>query len=533
MKKVWAFVLFGLVASVFGASGPSAEAQASYQRISGEGSSWSAGAIDAMRVNVKQFGITVDYNPSGSSAGRKNFLNGTVDYAASDIPFQFQPEDGSAPENPAPGSYAYIPVTAGGTSFIYNLKINGQRVTNLRLSGENVTKLFTGAITRWNDPAIAADNPALKLPDRPVVPVVRSDGSGSTAQFTRWMISQHGPLWTDYCKRSGRAPACGATSTYPTIAGMKAQAGDLGITGYVTQGFAEGSIGYVNYSYAIGSRFPVAKVLNKAGYYTEPSPTNVSVSLLKARINTDAGSPEYLTQILDGVYNDTDPRNYQLSSYSYFILPTTIRGQFNAAKGRTLGAFTYYAMCQAQQQSASLGYSPLPINLVSASLDQIRKIPGVEVQSVDVKSCNNPTFSPDGTNLLAKNAPFPSDCDKINVTQCATGTGGAANQATATSSGAGSANSASGSGAGAPGAESAATATAASGTDCDPATEDCTEANSGGSGNSVASAIPVSLAAPGGWTSSQTLAILVVLLLAMVIVGPAIGIQYFSKRNQK
>jgi len=289
----------------------------------------------------------------------------------------------------------------------------------------------------------------------------------------------------------------------------------------------------VNYSYAIGSRFPVAKVLNKAGYYTEPSPTNVSVSLLKARINTDAGSPEYLTQILDGVYNDTDPRNYQLSSYSYFILPTTIRGQFNAAKGRTLGAFTYYAMCQAQQQSASLGYSPLPINLVSASLDQIRKIPGVEVQSVDVKSCNNPTFSPDGTNLLAKNAPFPSDCDKINVTQCATGTGGAANQATATSSGAGSANSASGSGAGAPGAESAATATAASGTDCDPATEDCTEANSGGSGNSVASAIPVSLAAPGGWTSSQTLAILVVLLLAMVIVGPAIGIQYFSKRNQK
>ncbi len=78
-----------------------------------------------MRVNVKQFGITVDYNPSGSSAGRKNFLNGTVDFAASDIPFQFEPEDGSAPENPAPGSYAYIPVTAGGTAFMYNL--NDQR----------------------------------------------------------------------------------------------------------------------------------------------------------------------------------------------------------------------------------------------------------------------------------------------------------------------------------------------------------------------------------------------------------------------
>ena len=133
---------------------PGRRAATNYQRISGEGSSWAANAIDAMRVNVKQFGITVDYNPSGSTAGRKNFLNGTVDFAASDIPFQFEPEDGSAPENPAPGSYAYMPVTAGGTAFMYNLKINGQRVTNLRLSGENVAKIFTGVITKWNDPAI-------------------------------------------------------------------------------------------------------------------------------------------------------------------------------------------------------------------------------------------------------------------------------------------------------------------------------------------------------------------------------------------
>ena len=169
-----------------------------------------------MRVNVKQFGITVDYNPSGSTSGRKNFLNGTVDFAASDIPFQFQPEDGSAPENPA-GSYAYMPIIAGGTSFIYNLKINGQRVTNLRLSGENVTKIFTGVITNWNDPAIAADNPGLRLPDKTIVPVVRSEGSGSTAQFTLWMIEQHGGLWNDYCNRTGRGRPVGRRrSTRPS-----------------------------------------------------------------------------------------------------------------------------------------------------------------------------------------------------------------------------------------------------------------------------------------------------------------------------
>jgi len=401
------------------------EAQASYQRISGEGSSWSANAIDAMRVNVRQFGITVDFNPSGSSAGRKNFLNGTVDFAASDIPFQFAPEDGSPPENPAPGSYAYIPVTAGGTAFMYNLVINGQRVTNLRLSGENVSKIFTGVIKQWNDPAIVADNPGLTMPARAIVPVVRSDGSGATAQFTLWMIAKHKPIWDAYCQASGKAPRCGSTSFYPTPPGGIAQGGDIGVAGYVSQGFAEGAIGYVNYSYALNVEFPVVKLLNAAGYYTEPTPENVAVSLLQAKINNDESNPAtFLTQDLSGVYNDVDPRNYQLSSYSYFILPTKVAGQFNEAKGRTLAAFTYYAMCQAQQQSASLGYSPLPINLVTASLDQIAKIPGAEVQDINVQSCNNPTFSASGENVLAAQAPQPQECDRQGPAQCATGTGG-------------------------------------------------------------------------------------------------------------
>lgn len=404
-----------------------------YQRISGEGSSWAANFIDAMRVNVKQFGITVDYNPSGSSSGRKNYLNGTVDFAASDIPFQFKPEDGSAPENPAPGSYAYMPVVAGGTALMYNLIINGKRVTNLRLSGENVVKIFTGAIKTWNDPSLQADNPGLVMPGRAIVPVVRSDGSGSTAQFTKWMISRYPALWNDYCKRSGRAPACGFTSYYPTIPGMIGQNGDLGVSGYVAQNFAEGAIGYVNFSYALGSQFPVAKVLNAAGYYTEPTPENVAVSLLKAKINKNEADPTvYLTQDLEGVFADNDPRNYQLSSYSYFILPTKVGGQFNEAKGKTLGDFAYYMMCQGQQQSASLGYSPMPINLVQASFEQIAKIPGVVVESIDIKTCKNPTFAADGSNTLAKNAPQPQACDKKgSVSQCPNGTGGMRNVPTA------------------------------------------------------------------------------------------------------
>ena len=553
-------VVVALVAASSGLS--NADAAESYQRISGEGSSWAANAIDAMRVNVRQFGITVDYNPSGSTAGRKNFLNGTVDYAASDIPFQFNPEDGSAPERPAPGSYAYMPITAGGTAFMYNLLIGGKRVTNLRLSGENVAKIFTGAIKVWNDPAIQADNPGLVLPARPVVPVVRSDGSGSTAQFTKWMINRHGPIWNDYCQRSGRAPACGFTSFYPTIPGMIAQSGDLGVSGYVSQGFAEGAIGYVNYSYALGAQFPVAKVLNAAGFYTEPTPENVAVSLLKARINTDASKPEtYLTQNLDGVYTDKDPRSYQLSSYSYLILPTVVAGQFNLAKGRTLGAFAYYAMCQAQQQSASLGYSPMPINLVEASFEQIAKVPGVEAQSIDIKSCKNPTFSADGGNTLAKNAPQPQACDKKgSASQCPNGTGGLRNVPTAVK-----ADPSAGGGGGATGDSGGGGSTGDSGGGSDDGvvtTDPTGSIVSGGSttdtvpteggvvdpdtgeyaggtidqgvsGLAVGAALPTTLPSRDGWGAPVALLLLVAALTLGLVLAPAFTLRHLARRQQR
>jgi phosphate ABC transporter phosphate-binding protein len=427
-----------------------AAAGANYTQITGAGSTWSANAIQQWIADVQQFGMQVNYSPTGSSDGRSQFLQGTVDFAASDIPFQSHPDDGSQPEQPAPGSYAYIPVTAGGTVFAYNLTINGQRVTNLRLSGQNIAKIFTGAITNWNDPAIAADNPQLTMPNRTIVPVVRSDGSGSTAQFTLWMIAQYPNLWNAYCNKSGRAPACGETSYYPTVSGMIAQNGDLGVMGYVAQNYAQGAIGYVNYSYALNAHFPVAKMLNSAGYYTEPTPDNVAVSLLQAQVDTaDVNDPSlYLTQQLGGVYTDSDPRAYPLSSYSYLIIPTKVQGQFTTGKGHTLADFMYYAMCQGQQESASLGYSPMPYNLVEDSFTQITKIPGAVAQNINIQSCNNPTFSTTSPNKLADEAPQPQACDKQGSTQCATGTGGDTNPTTLNGGGSSSSSTSSGSSSG-------------------------------------------------------------------------------------
>jgi PBP superfamily domain len=417
------------------------------------------------------------------------------------------------------------------------------------------------------------------LPNRPIVPVVRSDGSGSTAQFSLWMINQYPQLWNAYCSRTGRGGACGETSYYPTVPGMIGQAGDLGVAGYVSQSYANGAIGYVEYSYALNAGFPVAKMLNASGYYTEPTPDNVAVSLLKAQVDTaDVNDPsKYLTQQLGGVYSDPDPRTYPLSSYSYLILPTAVQGQFNTAKGKTLGAFTYYAMCQGQQESASLGYSPMPINLVEDSFNQIRKIPGVVPENISVTSCNNPTFTPSGGNLLAKEDPLPPACDKEGPTQCSTGTGGAAKVSTPLSgtsgSGTGGGSSAAGGSASAGGSSSAglssaaggssasgagagtgvgvgskvasglsaargnsATTSAASGAaSCDVNTGVCGNSSAGtNAGGTGQEATPQSyvLASSGGWTTTQTLMVVAGLFLIALIVAPGLVALYLRRRPQ-
>src|SRR5262249_35058490 len=147
----------------------------------------SATAITSWTTNVQQYGIPATYAPVGSSTGRAQFKQGIVDFAASDIPYGVQ--DGTNFDPPPSRGFAYIPDNAVGTAFMYNLTIGGQQVRNLRLSGDTIAKIFTGVLTHWNDPAIAADNPGLSLPAIPIVPVVRTDGDGSTAQLTQWMVA--------------------------------------------------------------------------------------------------------------------------------------------------------------------------------------------------------------------------------------------------------------------------------------------------------------------------------------------------------
>jgi phosphate transport system substrate-binding protein len=414
-----ALVVAAGMLSVFASSAGAAQG---FVPISGSGSTWSLNALDQWRRNVAGlYGITVNFAPNGSTSGRNDFRAGQVDFAVSEIPYGLS--DGGVLD-PLPGrAFGYMPIVAGGTSFMYNLKIGNTRVSNLRLSGDTITKIFTQQITNWSDPAIKADNPGLALPARKIVPVVYSNGSGTTAQFTTWMANQYGPQWDDYCHRNGRAlTPCGFTSFFPPGPGMEAKAQSQGVSGFVAQDSSEGAITYVEYSYARNAGFPVVKVLNKANYYVEPKAGSVAVALLNAKIRPD------LTQDLSQVYVNTDPRTYPLSSYSYMVIPKDTTQNFNTEKGRTLSEFASYFLCEGQQQADTLGYSPLPINLVQAGIDQINQIPGStkKLNRDDLTKCNNPTVSPDGGNRVAKEAPQPDPCDlKGAPTQCATGTGGA------------------------------------------------------------------------------------------------------------
>jgi phosphate transport system substrate-binding protein len=394
---------------------PSPAHAADYVPVTGTGSTWSQVAIDAWRADIRANGIVVNYSGTGSADGRAQYMQHTVDFGVSEIPFQDPAEPGQQVERPD-RPFAYLPIVAGGTSFMYHLTQAGKQVRDLKLSGDTLARIYTGEIKRWSDARITADNHR-RLPDVPIVPVIRSDGSGATAQFTRYMSRETPGVWCPFARQAFKTTGCPTTSFYPTFSGSKGQVGSNGVADYVAASYGEGAIGYVEYAYAKRVDYPVAGLLNKAGYYAQPSASNVAVALTRARINAD------LTQDLDAVYRNTDPRTYPMSSYSYMIVPTTTASPMTTDKGRSLSTFINYFLCTGQKKAAVLGYSPLPENLVTAGFDQVRKIPGF-VAPPSLSSCANPALR------ILQTAPAPNPCDKAALPASCTG-GTAAVQATA------------------------------------------------------------------------------------------------------
>ena len=494
--------------------------------ITGAGSTWSQVAVDAWRADVRASGVVVNYTGSGSTDGRSQYIQGTVDFANTEIPFQNPPEPGQQAEIPS-RPYAYLPIVAGGTSFMYNLTVGGQRVTDLRLSGPTLAKIFTGQITRWNDPAITHDY-GKTLPSIPIIPVVRSDGAGASAQFTLYMQSQAPSIYCPFIRSKLHlgGSACPSVSFYPAFGSSKAQNGSNGVANYVSASYGAGAIGYVEYAYAKRINFPVVSLLNKGGYFSQPTAGNVAVALTKAQINPN------LTQNLQSVYTNRDPRAYPMSSYSYMVVPTSTAAPFNTDKGKTLSTFVNYFLCTGQQKADILGYSPLPKNLVEAGFKQVKRIPGA-VPSPSISKCNNPALN------ILQSAPMPDKCMKLGsscTVSSTTGTTTSTSGGTTNTSGAnpsGGTSSPSGTpgstGGGSPGAGS----DPGGGGAVDPLTgapAGDTVTSADGSGSTAAAATPVSLAA-ARTGQAHLIGWLVAAMLALTVLLPPFLISRHARRS--
>lgn len=414
-------LLLTTIALLLATSAASSPAQAEeFARMVASGSSWAAPAIDQWSRDVRDQGIVIDYSPVGSAAGRTDYSTGAVDFAGSDIAFlNGQDKIAGGVVETSQYSYSYLPITAGGTAFMYHLTVGGEQVRNLRLSGESIAKIFTGQITNWSDPQITEEYGA-QLPDLPIKPVVRAEPSGATYQFTAWLAHEYREYWNELCQsQAGVDPPCGASERFPAPPSFKPANGSTAVANTITSSTGEGTIGYDEYAYALAADYPVVKVLNPAGYYVLPTASNVAIALQKAKIDWNQNSKTYLMQDLRSVYGYQDPRSYPLSSYSYLVVPSTnkklgdVNDNFTDEKGATLSTWANYFLCAGQQSAESLGYSPLPRPLIQGGIIQVNRIPGGidGLNPNKLEQCNNPTMR-NGQNILLETAPMPGQCDK-------------------------------------------------------------------------------------------------------------------------
>jgi phosphate transport system substrate-binding protein len=349
--------------------------------VVGAGSTWVQIALDQWRADIARQGLTVNYQGVGSSAGRQFFIIGQVDFAASEIPFQ--PDELQELQQKGK-SFQYLPDVAGGTSLMYNLHDpSGARINTLRLDATTAARIFTGKLSSWHDPAIQALNPGLAIAENSIIPVVRSDGSGTSAQFSLYLADQAPSVWNTFAGSTGCPAPC---SQWPPFPGSEQQNGSDGVANFVANdAVGKGAIGYVEAGYAFGRSFPVASLHNAAGFFTQPTYSNISTALRHATLNPD------LTQNLTAVYMAPEVNAYPMSSYSYMITQTS---GFDPAKGFVLGSWLIYIACAGQAEAAPLGYSPLPVNLVQDVFNQEQRIPGApRPPPLDAAHCANPTLT--------------------------------------------------------------------------------------------------------------------------------------------
>ena len=282
--------------------------------------------------------VTVNYNAVGSGQGKKDLAAGTSDWAGSDSTVK---DDEKANFK---GPFLYFPTVAAPITVSYNLS----GVKSLQLSAPTLAKIFTGTITTWNDAAIAADNPGASLPSTAITVAVRSDGSGTTSNFSKFLAAA---APTDFTLTPGD------TVTWP-----KAQAGkgNAGVAQIVKE--TAGAIGYVDLSDALATKLSTAAIKNKDGKFVAPTLEGATAALANATVKDDLTYSALNTAGVDA---------YPITASTYVLVYATPASNAKAIKG-----WLTFLLTEGQALAKDVDFAPLPETLRTKALAQITQIQG-------------------------------------------------------------------------------------------------------------------------------------------------------------
>ncbi len=297
--------------------------------------------------------LQINYQGGGSGAGISSLTSQIVDFAASDAPL-------TDSQRAKATNVLHIPETIGAVTLAYNLPSIS---SGLKLSGQVIANIYLGTITSWNDPAITSLNPSITLPDHTITTIHRSDGSGTTNVFTRY-LSNVSSTWNSQVGFSTSVQWPGSNAI--------GASGNANVASTVTQ--TPYAIGYVELAYALQNSMTVASVQNPAGNYIAPSLSSTTTAVQSgASQGLPTGDQSWYTVSL---LNTADPQAYPIVSFTYLL----VYKELNVVQGMTqnkatqLVQYLWYVVHDGQQLAPALQYAQLPANVVQIDEVTIQSI---------------------------------------------------------------------------------------------------------------------------------------------------------------
>lgn len=274
--------------------------------------------------------VKIDYQSIGSGGGIKGIIDKTIDFAGSDAPM-------SKKEQQAAGApVVHIPTVAGAVVPAYNLpNVKGE----VKLTGPMLADIYMGKINNWNDPRLAAINPGLPLPNLPITPVWRTDGSGTNYVFTNYLATQSEEF-------KGNIGA-GKQVRWPIGQGGK---GNEGVTAVVQQ--TPGALGYIELNYATANRIPYASLQNKDGKFIKATPQTVAAAGEGALGQMDK-------TLAVNIWNQPGSEAYPIAAFTYIIVYKDLGYLKDANKAKALVNFLTWATSDGQKLASEMDYAPL------------------------------------------------------------------------------------------------------------------------------------------------------------------------------